>query len=199
LKPDATIEKLQSGSAVTLAAIGDSLTYGWMVRKGYLDFLEEMLREKYPESRPSIVGSGIPGDTSDSGLSRLQEDVLDEHPDCILVQYAINDAEYGLSVSQFRHYIQEIIEKIRRTNHADIVLVTSVHIENQRESQLVAPYYRQLEALGDANGLPVARVHTYWKEKIGEGVDFLSLVQSDLIHPTVTGYRLMAEAIMQIF
>jgi len=199
LKPHATIEKLRSGTGVTIAAIGDSLTYGWMVRKGYVDFLEEMLRGKYPESRLSIVGSGIPGDTADSGLSRLQEDVLDEEPDCILVQYAINDAECGFTVSQFRYYIQEIIGKIRRTGDADIVLVTSIYIENERGNQLVAPYYRQLEALGEANGLPVARVHTYWKKKIEEGIEFLSLVQGDRVHPTVAGYQLMAEAIMKIF
>jgi hypothetical protein len=66
---------------VTLAAIGDSLTCGWMARKGYVDFLQEMLREKYPESRFSILASGVPGDTADFGLYRVETDVLHQAPD----------------------------------------------------------------------------------------------------------------------
>jgi lysophospholipase L1-like esterase len=30
-------------------------------------------------------------------------------------------------------------------------------------------------------------------------VDFLELVQFDGVHPTVVGYRLMAEAVMEVF
>lgn len=36
IKPLKTIEKLSQGRAVTIVALGDSLTYGWMVDKGIL-------------------------------------------------------------------------------------------------------------------------------------------------------------------
>ena len=199
LKPLKTIEKLQSGTPVTIAAIGDSLTCGWMARKGYVDFLEEMLREKYPDSRFSIIASGVPGDTADFGLCRVDSDVLHQAPDCVFIQYAINDAGYGFTVTQFSNNIQGIIDKIRRAGDADIILVTSGHIGDHDENHFAEEYYAQLESLGETNGLPVARVHAYWKEKISEGIDFRSLVQYDQVHPTVAGYRLMAEAIMQLF
>jgi lysophospholipase L1-like esterase len=199
LKPLKTIEKLQSGAPVTIAAIGDSLTCGWMARKGYLDFLEEMLREKYPDSRFSIIASGVPGDTADFGFCRVESDVLHQAPDCVFVQYAINDAGYGFTVAQFKNNIQGIIDKIRQAGDAEIVLVTSGHIGDHGENHFAEEYYKQLEKLGETNGLPVALVHAYWKEKIAAGVDFRSLVQYDLVHPTVAGYRLMAEAIMKLF
>lgn len=199
LKPDKTIEKLVSGVPVTMVAIGDSLTCGWMARKGYIDFLEEMLREKYPHSRFSISASGVPGDTADFGLYRVDTDVLHQSPDCVFIQYAINDAGYGFTVTQFKNNIQGIIDKIRRAGDADIVLVTSGHIGDHEESHFAEEFYEQLESLGETNGLPVARVHAYWKEKIAAGVDFRALVQYDQVHPTVAGYRLMAEAIMKLF
>lgn len=199
LKPLKTIEKLQNGTPVTIAAIGDSLTCGWMACKGYLNFLEEMLQEKYPCSRFSIIASGVPGDTADFGLSRVQTDVLHQSPDCVLVQYAINDAGYGFTVSQFKNNIQGIIDKIRRAGDADIVLVTSGHIGDHEENHFAEEFYEQLETLGESNGLPVARVHEYWREKIAAGIDYRSLVQFDLVHPTVAGYRIMAEAIMRLF
>ena len=40
-----TIAKLQSGSDVTIVALGDSLTSGWMVARGYTEFLRDMLHE----------------------------------------------------------------------------------------------------------------------------------------------------------
>jgi len=199
LKPAATIEKLRTGASVTLAALGDSLTHGWMVSKGYLDFLGEMLREKYPRGTLRILGRGIPGDTAGGGLSRLQEDILDEGPDCLLVQFALNDAMSGCPVAAFRHNVQTIIDQTRQAGAADIVLVTSSHCQDRYASELVAPFYRELESLAQANGLPVAGAHGYWQEKINQGVDHQLLVQEDGVHPTVMGYRLMAEAIMALF
>jgi lysophospholipase L1-like esterase len=46
----------------------------------------------------------------------------------------------------------------------------------------------------------VARVHEHWKQQVKSGaVDFQELVQFDGVHPTVNGYRLMAEAVMEVF
>ena len=53
IRPEKTIAKLKSGEDVKIVAIGDSLTYGWLVSKGYLDFLKEMLRKRYPGHRSS--------------------------------------------------------------------------------------------------------------------------------------------------
>ncbi|MDQ5984944.1 MAG: hypothetical protein CSYNP_00642 [Syntrophus sp. SKADARSKE-3] len=199
IRPLKTIEKLKSATPVRIAALGDSLTAGWMARKGYLDFLGEMLKEQFPGCICRIHASGIPGDTADFGLYRVDHDIINNQPDCIFIQYAINDASYGFTEEQFMGNIRGIINKIRSRCDADIVLVTSSFIGEGGENSFVEPYYQILEALGREYGIPVARVHAYWKEKIDEGVDFLSLVQYDLVHPTVTGYRLMAEAIMRLF
>ncbi len=198
-KPIRTIAKLESGAETTIVALGDSLTQGWMVRKGYLDFLDEMLRERFPGSRFHLVNSGIPGDTAEGGLYRIRGDVLDFNPDCVFVQFALNDAFCGYSVAEFKNNIQKIIDEIRDDSDAEIVLVTSDYIGNNRENRFVGEFYRQLEVLAETNGLPVAKVHEYWKQRIDEGVEFRSLVQGDLVHPTVAGYKLMAEAIMKLF
>lgn len=91
MKPIKTILKLKSGAETTIVALGDSLTQGWMVRKGYMDFLEEMFRETFPESRLHLINCGIPGDTAEGGLYRLRN-VLDFNPDCVFVQFSLNDA-----------------------------------------------------------------------------------------------------------
>ncbi len=199
MKAERTIGLLRSGGPVTLAALGDSMTRGWLVRKGYLDYLEDMLHREYPGSRLRIVNEGIPGDTADCGLYRLETDILDANPDCVLVQYAINDASLGFTTGQFKRTIRDIVEKIRRSGQAEIVLVTSSFIGDNRENGIVEEYYRQLSDLGAEEGIPVARVHEHWKRKVEEGVDWRSLVQFDFVHPTTEGYRYMAEAVMEVF
>ncbi len=199
MKPEKTISKLKEGGPLTIVALGDSLTQGWMVRKGYIDFLEEMLVERYPRSNPSILNRGIPGDTAEGGLQRVRMDVIDENPDCALIQFALNDAFTGYSAERFRNNIQAIISNIREDTDAEIVLVTSVCLGNALEDSMANRFYSQLESLAIENELPLARVHEYWKERIAAGIEFRTLVQFDQVHPTTEGYRLMAEAIMKVF
>ena len=199
IKPTRTINKLISGTPITIVALGDSLTQGWMVSMGYIDFLEAMLRIKFPESRFKLVNSGIPGDTADSGLYRLAGDVLYYKPDCVFIQYAINDAFSGFTEQQFKKNIKGIIEKINENADTDIILITSGYIGDNDDNRHVERYYHQLTVLGEDYHIPVALVHEYWKEKIRDGIALESLVQYDGVHPTEGGYRLMAEAVMELF
>ena len=199
IKPVQTINKLTNGAPLTIVALGDSLTQGWMVSKGYLDFLKEMLHTKLPQSRFKLISSGIPGDTADSGLYRMKWDVLRYSPDCVFIQYAINDAFSGFTKQSFKSNIKGIIDGIRENGAADIVLITSGYIGDNEDNRHVEGYYHQLEALGADYGIPVVLTHEYWKRKIREGVIFGSLVQYDGVHPTEEGYRLMAEAVMNLF
>ena len=199
IKPEATINKLQTEKPVTIAALGDSLTQGWMVHRGYIDFLQEMLLHRYPYTSLTMVNQGIPGDTADSGLYRLRRDILAHHPDCIFVQYALNDAFMGHTTEGFRNTIERIIGEIRADGEADIVLITSVFLEDPDDYEYAKSFYGQLEELAGTYGLPVARVHAYWQRKIEEGVEQGPLVQYDQVHPTEEGHRLMAEAVMELF
>ncbi len=199
IRPTKTIEKLQAEKPVTIAALGDSLTQGWMVQKGFLHFLREMLLRQYPYNSLTIINRGIPGDASESGLRRLRRDILDYDPDCIFIQYALNDAFMGYSTKRFRETIKKIIDDIQAAGEADIILITSVFLEDKKEYDYALTYYQQLEDLAAQYSLPVARVHAYWQKKIEEGIDFGPLVQYDQVHPTEAGYRYMAEAVMELF
>ncbi|MGZ3594038.1 MAG: SGNH/GDSL hydrolase family protein [Syntrophales bacterium] len=199
IKPARTISKLISGTPITIVALGDSLTQGWMVSMGYIDLLEQMLRMKFPKSRFKLVNSGIPGDTADSGLYRLAGAVLHYNPDCVFIQYALNDAFSGFTEQQFKKNIKDIIEKINENTNADIILITSDYIGDNDDNRSIERYYQQLTALGEDYRIPVALVHKYWKKKVADGILFESLVQYDGVHPTEEGYRLMAEAVMKLF
>ncbi|MBW2544361.1 MAG: hypothetical protein JRD43_02585 [Deltaproteobacteria bacterium] len=198
IKPAGTIEKLLSGAPLTMVALGDSLTYGWMVDKGYLDFLDEMISEEFPDARFSLINCGMPAGTAQDGLHRLQRDVLDRNPDCVFVQFGLNDAFSGYTPEEFRSNIEMIIKRTGENTASEIVLVTSVCLENRKDNTHVKKYYDQLEELADLHRLPLVKVHVYWEDRISEGSRFDDLVQADRVHPVSQGYRFMAEAIMEL-
>lgn len=193
-----SIDKLEKGDNLKIVALGDSLTYGWMVEKGYIDFLKEMLKVKYPKSIFKIISQGIPGDTAEGGLYRLKDHVLNSDPDLVFIQFALNDAFSGYSLEDFHHNILGIINGIRNNSSAEILLMTSVALD-KREKRIAKRYYDILKNIAEKEAIPIVLVHEYWEKRISEGIEFSTLVQQDCVHPTVEGYRLMAEAIVQVF
>ena len=200
IKPVKTIRKLSSGTPVTIAAIGDSLTASWMVRRGYIEIFKDLLQQQYPATRINVIARGVPGDTADSGAYRLKWDILEYKPDCVLIQYALNDAFMGFTARQFQENIRKMIDAVREDPEADIVLLTSSYMGGSEDSGFVEEFYQRLIDLGNEYGLAVSLTHRYWKAKMDDGeTDFQSLVQYDMVHPTERGYRLMAETLMALF
>src|SRR3990172_12452360 len=97
MKLEKSIKKLKAGETLTIVALGDSLTHGWLVRKGYLDFMSEMIKSRYPHRTVKIINRGVPGDTAEGGLARLEHDVIDLNPDLVFIQFGLNDAFSGIS------------------------------------------------------------------------------------------------------
>jgi len=202
VKPVQTREKLRVGIPVTIVALGDSLTYGWMVDRGYLDFLEAMIGQRYGEGRCVLINRGISGDTAEGGLQRLERDVLALRPDCVFLQFALNDAFSGYSPDEYEGYVEAMIREIREIREAspaDIMLITSVCLSDDQQDDIVMAFYDRLDELAHRYDLPIVRVHEYWKSKIAAGMAFGDLTLPDGAHPNEAGYRLMAEAIMESF
>ena len=92
-----------------------------------------------------------------------------------------------------------MVDGVKSDTDAEILIITSVPVVYERMDEIADEFYSRLEAVAEREGLPIARVHRYWMKKVDEGLEFRSLVQSDQVHPTIEGYRLMAESIMELF
>jgi acyl-CoA thioesterase I len=179
-----------------IVALGDSLTSGWMVARGYVEYLRDMLMVRYPKADVRIINSGMPGDTATGGLYRLQQDALSYSPDLVLVQFALNDAFCGCSLAEFRVAIEAIIERIRQESSAEVLLLTSTLPADASELDVVASFYAGLKDIAREKGCGIALVDEHWRDAIAGGIPHDSLVLYDRVHPSEAGYRLMAEAVM---
>ena len=159
IKPVNTINKLKKGDTVTIVALGDSLTYGWMVDTGYVDYFYDFLKNQYPEATITIINKGVPGDTADGGLHRVGYDVIPYNPDCVFIQFALNDCAYGFSPDVFGNYIRAIVHAIHEKIQCDIVIITSVWFGESPEAQHAYTFYDMLITIAREYHLPIAMTH----------------------------------------
>ena len=199
MKCERAIQKLKEGSRLTIAALGDSLTYGWMVRTGFVDIFEDMLKDKYPQAVFKIIKRGVPGDTAQGGIFRIKKDIISAMPDLVMVQFGLNDALSGYTPAEFYNNMRHIVSVLKEETDSEILLMTSPLIYDEEMMNLARPYYDRIFQISEEMSLPAALVHKYWEKKIAAGVNHYELVQSDMAHPTEAGHRLMAEAVMELF
>ncbi|MHB9139501.1 MAG: DUF459 domain-containing protein, partial [Victivallaceae bacterium] len=80
------------------------------------------------ETKPVLVfNKGIGGNNTANALSRIEKDVLPIKPDCLIVEFGMNDAinsDNLIEPQQFAKNINNMIEKAQSANIKNIALVT---------------------------------------------------------------------------
>jgi acyl-CoA thioesterase-1 len=95
--------------ALTIVALGDSLTSGHRLSKGdaYPALLEKALKDLGVPA--DVVNHGVNGDTSAGGVRRLAA-ALEAQPQILIVAFGANDGLRGVPVAQVRANLSKIIE-----------------------------------------------------------------------------------------
>lgn len=178
--PASKIVKLKPlKTADVIVAFGDSLTAGVGADPGtsYPAILQKQINRK-------VIGSGVSGETTAKGLKRLPQ-VLDQFkPSLLILCEGGNDFLRSFSEKSVKNNLREMIEMAKKKG-IDVVLIAVP----KSESKLTPPPL--YEELGKEFGLPI---ETESLKKIGSDPALVS----DPIHPNDHGYRLMAEAVVNL-
>ncbi len=163
-----------------VVCFGNSLTYGYLVNKGYIDFL----RDYFPDT--NFINFGIPGDTAYDGLMRIDYSVLKHNPDLTIIEFGVNDAFSGFSVNAFKNNLLSIIEKIKGIK----ILMIPHRLYYDTDQKIVKPYYETIKNVAIENNLSYIDVS---KHKLGENE-----LLSDMLHPNENGYKIYAKETRKI-
>jgi len=89
------ITKDKRPGALRIACIGDSWTFGMNVNQDatYPGRLEALLRQQRPHADLDVMNFGVLGYSSFQGLQLFKRQVLDLHPDVVLIGFGMNDSE----------------------------------------------------------------------------------------------------------
>ena len=194
-----TRSDLEAGADVTIVAYGDSITAGFAVRRGFPSFWKEMLDEKYPEAGLEMINSGISGDTTLDGLSRLDWAALSYEPGLVTINFGINDCVLGLGLEEFEMNLVEMVRRIRAGPGSEVLLLTSQLLETPPYDRLVLDYYQAIERVAREMDVGFVDVHGAWMRRVEQGTPLSSLILPGLDHPNEAGYRIIAEELMRLF
>ena len=102
-----------SASALTIVAVGDSLTAGLGVAEegSYPAQLEQQLKAEGRDIR--VINAGVSGETTSGTLARLDW-VLTLRPDIVILETGANDGLRGLDLGLVGKNLREIVEILQK-------------------------------------------------------------------------------------
>lgn len=169
------VENLESRGS-EIIAFGDSLTAGYGAGAG----------EDYPSKLSAISGivvtnAGVSGDTTESALKRLDQDVLDGDPRIVIVGLGGNDYLRSIPLSTTEANLRTIINRIQ--NRGAMVVLLGF-----RFPSLNANYGVMYERVAEEEG-------ALFIPDILDGIMGDASLKSDSIHPNARGYEIVAERV----
>ena len=197
--PDAIRRRLQSGKTVTLAALGDSITficYHTDSRRNYLTFVVDALRRKYPSATVRMELSGNRGTTS-LGLGYLDA-LLKRKPDLVFLMFGMNDCGAG-KIDEFDRNLTEMIRRTRESGANPVILTQNEIVYNSadgRKRRQLAAYMRRAVDVARRQQTAFVDNFTDWRGfRIADAEWTLCL--DDAIHPNLAGHRRFAGRILE--
>lgn len=159
-----------------IIAFGDSLTAGYGAGEG----------DDYPSKLQAMTGvavrnAGVSGDTTESALARLEDDVLNGDPRVVIVGLGGNDYLRSVPIDTTEANLRTIIQQIQLRG-AMVVLL------GFRFPSLTANYEAMYERVAEDEGALLV-------PDLLDGIMGNPSLKSDAIHPNAEGYEKMAERI----
>jgi acyl-CoA thioesterase-1 len=111
-----------SPTSGTVMVFGDSISsgYGLPPGSGWVSLLTKRLQERTP--RTSVINASISGDTTSSGLARIEQSLETHRPEIVIIELGGNDGLRGSSIDSISRNLETLIESCHR-RQAKVLLV----------------------------------------------------------------------------
>jgi acyl-CoA thioesterase I len=170
---------------VTIAAVGDSLTKGYGVseQESYPEQLEQMLLDDGYNA--TVINMGVNGDTASGVLKRIDE-VIEQHPDMVILEAGINDALQSRPPAEIRGNLSASITALQeRGITVLLVSVPAVAVSNWEYPGQFTSIYPALAAQHNITLVPLLT-----------SIPLQQFLGPDNWHPNEFGYRTIAGNIL---
>ncbi|HEX5719183.1 MAG TPA: GDSL-type esterase/lipase family protein, partial [Thermoanaerobaculia bacterium] len=161
----------------TIVCLGDSITSGVGAEpeQPYPGLLAEKLGVE-------VINAGVPGDTSEDGLARVEE-VLALDPWMVIVELGGNDILRQVTPARSEAALRKILDRLLAARVVPVLVEIEVPFRGR--------YAEVFERIDDDYDIPIV------EDTLGEILLDADL-KADPIHPNAAGQRILAEAIADV-
>jgi acyl-CoA thioesterase-1 len=185
--------ELMEQPAKTILFFGDSLTAGFGLSSTEKAFPAQLEKELIKSGRKvKVINSGLSGETSAGGLSRIDW-ILRQPIDVFVLELGANDGLRGLPLDQTKKNLQSIIDKVKsKYPKAKIVLAGMMVPPNMGKaySDEFKKVYPDLAAKNKCRLIPFLLEGVGGSEKLN---------QPDGIHPNDEGHVIIGKNLAKFF
>jgi acyl-CoA thioesterase-1 len=169
----------------TILVLGDSLSgaYGIDIDEGWVALLQQQLVAQGYDYR--VINASVSGDTSRTGLSRIDDAMKSHKPQIVIIALGGNDGLRGLAFSETASSLGNIIERCIQ-DHAEILLV-GVRMPPNYGAAYNQKFADVYQGLAQRYNIP------FVPKMLDQVADRPELMQADGIHPKAEAQTLVME------
>lgn len=189
--PVAVFANLKAGKKQTVVVYGTSLTAGGSWSKSLNDYFD-----KHFPGQVTFVNAAKNGMHSDWGVANLKERVLEQKPDLIFIEFAVNDAstKNNVPLEKSQANLDAMVKTLRQQNpQVDVVLQTmnpawdSPRVPEKKygsDRPNLEAYYDGYRRYANEHGLPLVDNYPNWVKIQKEQPERYQKMVPDGIHPS---------------
>ena len=165
-----------SKTPAAILVLGDSLSgaYGISTEQGWVSLLQQHITDQgYPYR---VINASVSGDTTRTGLSRIEAALRQHQPDIVIVALGGNDGLRGLAFSEIENSLANIIQQCQQNNAQ--VLLAGVRLPPNYGPAYNEKFAALFESLSQRYQIPLV------PRMLDQVADYRELMQADGIHPT---------------
>lgn len=184
-------EPTSDTSKKTILFFGNSLTAGYGLEMN--EAFPALIQDKIDSlGLPyQVVNAGLSGETTASGNSRV-EWVLQNEVDIFILELGGNDGLRGISTEETRKNLISIIEKVRQENPEVQIILAGMQIPPNMGEDYASKFRKVFPEVAEEKNTALI---PFLLKDVG-GIPDLN--QSDGIHPTAEGHKIVAETVWQV-
>ena len=175
-----------------IVVFGDSLTAGYGL-EDVKDAYPGLLQQKIDSLQLgyTVINSGISGETTAGGKNRIDW-VLNQKPSVFILELGANDGLRGVPLTETKMNLQYIIDAVKTKYPSTKIVLAGMQIPPNFGQDYTNEVKNIFPALAQKNQVALI---PFLLENVG-GIP--SLNQSDGIHPTAKGHKILAKNVWEV-
>ena len=165
----------ENKTPATILVLGDSLSGAWGIdtNEGWVALLQQEISKQGFDY--TVINASVSGDTSRTGLSRIDSALQEHKPVIVIVALGGNDGLRGLAFSEIESSLASIIERCQKDGAR--VLLSAVRLPPNYGPVYIEQFAGLYQGLSERYGIPLV---PRMLDQVAENRD---LMQEDGIHP----------------